>query len=157
MKCSIQNTTEYYLSLPLCPGSPRQPEENSSLSTSHTSIMTDSQHPGVPSPSLSSNVHHNGRIGGAVSKSPMTPDQNGSLDPGPESHNPSKVSSRTLTSTSPLRTLRTLRGLVSPAGPSPEGGTARPREQSLSSALSSRMRITTPRSKVTLTCSERHT
>lgn len=109
--------------------------------------MTDSQHPGVPSPSLSSNVHHNGRIGGAVSKSPMTPDQNGSLDPGPESHNPSKVSSRTLTSTSPLRTLRTLRGLVSPAGPSPEGGTARPRGQSLSSALSSRMRITTPRSK----------
>lgn len=154
MKCSIQNTTEYYLSLPLCPGSPRQPEENSSLSTP---IMTDRQHPGVPSPSLSSNVHHNGRIGGAVPKSPMTPDQNGSLDPGPGSHNPSKVSSRTLTSTSPLRTLRTLGGLVSPAGPSPEGGSVRPRGQSLSSALSSRMRITTPRSKVTLTCSERHT
>lgn len=36
---------------------------------------------------------------------------------------------------------------MSPAGPSPEGGSVRPRGQSLSSALSSRMRITTPRSK----------
>ncbi|XP_030579416.1 uncharacterized protein LOC115775992 [Archocentrus centrarchus] len=109
--------------------------------------MADNKRSGVPSPAFSSPAHHNGGIGGAVPKSPMTSHQNGSLDPGPGPQSPSNTSSRMLTSTSPLRTLRTLGGLVNPAGTGPESSSTRPRGQSLGSALSSRMRIATPRSK----------
>ncbi|XP_059193527.1 G-protein-signaling modulator 1-like [Centropristis striata] len=96
--------------------------------------------PPLPSPS-----HHNGRI-----KCSPLPHRNGGLEsiPGRSTAPPHAPSSRT--SSSPLRTLRTLGGLMSPmAGPSPEDspGSSRPRGQSLGSALSSRTRSLSSRTK----------
>ncbi|XP_028270608.1 G-protein-signaling modulator 2 [Parambassis ranga] len=105
--------------------------------------MADRKPSGFPPPSLSPPPPHpNRRIGGAV---PKNPHQNGSVDSGPGQHSNSSPasSSRTPPSASPLRTFRPFRGLMTPTSlPSAEGSCAytRPRGQSLSSALSSRMR-----------------
>lgn len=125
--------------------------------------MTDKKLSGLPPPSRSSPSHQNGRIGDTVPKHPPPSHNNGSLEAGPGCHSPSNSSalpqphstpsSRASASNSPLRTLRTLGGLVTPApGPDAEGSSTRPRGQSFGSALSSRIRATTSRSKVTVTC-----
>lgn len=125
--------------------------------------MADKKLSGLPPASLSSPSHQNGRIGVTAPKHSPPPQNNGSLEAGPGRHSPSNTravpqphsaaSSRASASNSPLRTLRTLGGLVTPVpGPGPEGSSSRPRGQSLSSALTSRIRATTSRSKVTVTC-----
>ncbi|XP_041643633.1 G-protein-signaling modulator 1 [Cheilinus undulatus] len=117
--------------------------------------MADKKLPGVPSPSLPSPSHQNGRIGGTGSKSSPQPHHNGSLEARPGYHSPSNSrvaaqhqstpSSRTSASSSPLRTLVGLMTPVSSSGP--ESSSTRPRGQSLASALSSRARTATSRSK----------
>ncbi|XP_067377331.1 uncharacterized protein gpsm1a isoform X2 [Channa argus] len=109
------------------------------------SIMADKKHTSLPSSSLSSPSHQNGSVGGTGPKQSPTPHQNGGLklEQGHDSpHNSSPVppthsapSSRTL---APLRYLR-----------SPEGSsrTPRPQDQSLSSAMSFRTRISESRSR----------
>uniref|UniRef100_UPI0037E75F08 G-protein-signaling modulator 3-like n=1 Tax=Semicossyphus pulcher TaxID=241346 RepID=UPI0037E75F08 len=117
--------------------------------------MADKKLSGVPSPSLSSPAHQNGRIGGTASKSSPRPHHNGSLEARPAYHSPSNTravpqpqsatSSRTSAATSPLRTLV---GLMTPApSPGSEGSSTRPRGQSLGSALTSRTKASTSRSK----------
>ncbi|XP_037618990.1 G-protein-signaling modulator 1 isoform X1 [Sebastes umbrosus] len=104
--------------------------------------MADRRLSGVAPPSWSSPSPQNGRIGGTA-----PPHPNGSLEAGPGRHSPS---TRTSASFSPLRTLRSLGGLGTPVlGPGPEGcqSSTRPRGQSFGSALSSRTRTMTSRSK----------
>lgn len=123
--------------------------------------MTDKKLSGLPPPSLSSPSPHNGVIRGTAPKCSPPPHHNGSLEARPGCHSPSNTSaapqphsapSRTSASTSPLRTLRTLGGLLTPVpGLGPEGSSTRPRGQSVGSALSSRTRTTTSRTKVTVT------
>ncbi|XP_036953741.1 uncharacterized protein gpsm1a isoform X2 [Acanthopagrus latus] len=95
-------------------------------------------------PPLSSPPQQNGRIRGTTPKySP--PHHNGSLEAGLGT---SLSDTSAAVSTSPLRTLRTLGGLMSPApGHGPEGNSGRPRGQSLGSALSSRTRTRTRTSR----------
>ncbi|XP_051250613.1 uncharacterized protein gpsm1a isoform X2 [Dicentrarchus labrax] len=109
--------------------------------------MADKKLSGLPPPPLSSPSHQNGSIGGAASKHSPAPHHNGSVEAGlgRSPSNTSAPSSRTPASSSPLRTLRTLGGLVTPAPA--EGSSSRPRGQSLSSALSSRTRTMTSMSK----------
>ncbi|XP_034547158.1 G-protein-signaling modulator 1 [Notolabrus celidotus] len=119
--------------------------------------MADKKLSGVPSPSLSSPSHQNGRIGGTSSKSSPRPHRNGSLESRPGYHSSpsnaraapqpqSATSSRTSSSSSPLRTLM---GLMTSSAHSSgsEGSSTRPRGQSLGSALSSRTRTSSSRSK----------
>ncbi|XP_073322943.1 uncharacterized protein [Pagrus major] len=96
-------------------------------------------------PILSSPPQQNGRIRGTVPKYSPPAHHNGSLEAGLGS-SPSGTSAAA--STSPLRTLVTFGGLMSPApAHGPEGDSSRPRGQSLGSALSSRTRTRTSRSK----------
>lgn len=101
--------------------------------------MADKKLSGAPNPTLSSSWQ-NGRV--ALPKPGHYPSHHkGSLG--------SSTSSMTSSSTPPLKTSRTLGGLVRP-GPHPgqDCSFTRPRGQSLSSALSSSMRTTSSRSKV---------
>ncbi|XP_068560293.1 G-protein-signaling modulator 3-like [Cebidichthys violaceus] len=107
--------------------------------------MADRKLSGVAPPSLSLPSHQNGRIRGKAPKCSPSPHRNGSLETGRGHHSPSHTSTRTSSSTSPLRTLR---GLMTPV-PCPGGshGSTRPRIQSLGSTLSSRTRTMTSRIK----------
>ncbi|XP_074525835.1 uncharacterized protein LOC141790097 [Halichoeres trimaculatus] len=117
--------------------------------------MADKKLSGVPSPSLSSPSHQNGTIVVTSSKSSPHPHHNGSLEtttgyPSPRNtraapQSQSTPSGRTSASSSPLRTLV---GLITPtSSPNPGGSSTRPRGQSLSSALSSRTRASSSKSK----------
>nr|XP_046243604.1 G-protein-signaling modulator 1 [Scatophagus argus] len=111
--------------------------------------MADKNFSGAPPPT------QNGRIEPMTSKCSPPLHHNGSLETGlgcsPSNTSAvphSAASSRNSVSTSPLRTLRTLGDLVTPGpGPGPEESSIRPRGQSLGSALSSRTRAMTSRSK----------
>lgn len=116
--------------------------------------MADRKLSGVPPPSLSSPSQQSGRIRVATPRDSLTPHHNGSLEAGLGcSHSITRAipssSSRTSSSTSPLRILRTLGGLMTPVSiPDPESSSTRPRGQSPGSALSCRISTTTSRSKV---------
>ncbi|XP_013883590.1 G-protein-signaling modulator 2 isoform X2 [Austrofundulus limnaeus] len=102
----------------------------------------------LPTPTSGSSPAHNGTIG-VVSKRSPSSHQNGSLEPGLERQSPRK--SRTPASTSPLRTLRALRGLRTPAtssGSEEASSSSRPRGQSFGSVLSSRTRSITAKDKI---------
>ncbi|XP_013883588.1 G-protein-signaling modulator 1 isoform X1 [Austrofundulus limnaeus] len=106
----------------------------------------------LPTPTSGSSPAHNGTIG-VVSKRSPSSHQNGSLEPGLERQSPRK--SRTPASTSPLRTLRALRGLRTPAtssGSEEASSSSRPRGQSFGSVLSSRTRSITAKDKASVCC-----
>ncbi|CAJ1069347.1 G-protein-signaling modulator 1 [Xyrichtys novacula] len=113
--------------------------------------MADKKLSGVPPPSMPSPSHQNGGIRGTSSKSSPHPHHNGSLEAKPEYHSPSNrgaqstPSSRSPTSSSPLRTL--VGFMTSSPSSSPKGSTTRPRGQSLGSALSSKARSSSSKSK----------
>ncbi|XP_029296146.1 uncharacterized protein LOC115013783 [Cottoperca gobio] len=104
--------------------------------------MAEKKLSGLPPPTLSSPGHQNGRIRGTAPKCSPSPHNNGSLEARP-GRNTSDVPQPALavssrTSSSPLRTLRTLGGLISPvSGAEGSHSSTRPRGQSLASALSS--------------------
>ncbi|XP_070820765.1 G-protein-signaling modulator 3-like [Chaetodon trifascialis] len=119
--------------------------------------MADKKLSGLPPPPLSSPSHQNGGIRGTTPKYSLPSQHNGSLEAG-LGCSPSNTStvpqpcstpiSKNSASAAPLRTLRTMGGLVTPVpGPLLEGSSTRPRGQSLSSALSSRTRTMMSRSK----------
>ncbi|KAE8292586.1 hypothetical protein D5F01_LYC09958 [Larimichthys crocea] len=115
--------------------------------------MADKKLAGLPPLALSSPSHQNGMIRGTTPKPSPPPHHNGSLEGGlgssptgtgaaPQPH----PAPRTSVSTSPLRTLRNLGGLVTPVAGA-EGSSTRPRGQSLGSLVSSRTRTIISRNK----------
>ncbi|XP_045889823.1 uncharacterized protein LOC123959679 [Micropterus dolomieu] len=111
--------------------------------------MADSNLSGPPPPALSAPSHLYGSIGGTAPKHSPPLHHNGSLEARPRCQSPSSTStvpqpqsassSRISASTSPLRT--------PVPGPGSEDSSTRPRFQSFTSALSSRTRSTTSRTK----------